>query len=543
MISRLAPSLRPHIGCNIIDINPGPALWSSKLHEFLQPRSHVLIEPDSTYHEPFLKPLLDASGSRYHLRDWNYQGSFDLNRYISEGLIATPQECNNAGGCPTPRNDSILVVTNWTRSAGRGRPNALIGAHRFLKSVQNMDGLNAEGPVRMLMWLPEAEKQSFLPQTVFHRSRFSLMLETYFHVEEIVTGGRQSKQRRETFLDIESGKRVARRMTAAGIEIPADRQDELQKKVQEILASSSGHETAVVTDAPRNWEKELQQLEGAFAEKEFAQYISSEERDKRCGTSRGVRRKYETAKFKRLQDLRWNLKFVDKKKVALDRFLADEAEIDALDIELLHSTLDPQQREATIIKRDEQYKSLKARLVHQSINFPSELAFRGDDRRAFLALEPPLLMWDRRKAEPLLAQESEITTQKTKISLLDFQPLTPNPYPMTMEQAVYFNHILLNLFHPGCNTLKLLNSVAPGAFEALAPLVPSLADPLKGGRGNMDELRVRCLTPKMAYGLALAWEQWAFKPDFLDVIGGDPRLEHPVPTLDGSALGPTVGQT
>ena len=545
MIHRLAPSLKPHIGCNIIDINPGPALWSSKLHDFLQPRSHVLVEPDPIYHEPYIKPLLDASGSRYHLRDWDYRECFDLNRYVSDGLIATSQGGNNAGGCSTSRNDSLLIVASLTRSIGRGRPNALIGANRFLKSAQNMDGLNAQGPVRMLMWLPEPEKQSFLPQTVFHRSRFSLMLEMYFHVEEIVTGGRQSRQRRETSLDVESGKRVARRMTATGIKIPPDRQDEIQKKVQEILASSSGLETTVATDAPRDWEKdwekELQQLEDAFAKKKFAQYVSPEEHPngKRDKTARGVIRKILTAKFKRLQDLRWNLKFVDKKKLALDRFLAEEAEIDALDIKLLHSTLDPQQRESTMIKRDELYKSLKDRLVYQTISFPSELAFLGDDRRAF-ALEPPLLMWDRRTAEPLLAHDDEIAPQKKKVSLLDFQPLVPNPYPMTMEQAVYFNHILLNIFLNGTNTPKLLNSVAPGAFEALAPRVPSLADPLKGGRGSADELRVRSLTPEMAYGLALAWDQWPFKPDFLDVIAGDPRLEHLVPSGAGGALGATV---
>ena len=530
MIHRLAPSLRPHIGCSIIDLNPGPALWSSKLHEFLRPQSHVLIEPESVYHEPFLQPLLHAPGSRYHLRDWGIKDAFDLQRYISEGLITLPRGGNNADDPPTQRNNSILIIANITRGAkiksGREQHESLFRTQAFLSSAQRMDGLNARGPVRMLMWLPEAEKQSMLPRTVFHRLRIALTLETYFHVEEIVSSGRQPRQRRQTALDIESGKQVARRMKAAGIEIPHGRQDETQMMVQELLAGSAIDQTTRLLDTPREWKKELEQLEEALAKNEFTKYLPPElvcadsESRRFPSTNNGLI----TSKFERLQRLRDNSNFVNKKRLALDRFLAEEAEIDALDIDILHSRLDTRQRETKTVQRDELYQSLKARLIDQTVQFPSELAFHSDDKRAF-ALGTPLLMWDRRNAEPLLAQEDEFMVQKP-ISLLDFQPLLPSPYPMTMEQTIYFDHISRNLFHNGSNTVRYLNSVAPGAFDALTPLVPSLADPLKGGRGNLDDLRVRSLTPEMVHGLALAWEKWPFKPDFLEVVARDSRLAH-----------------
>ncbi|KAL8793988.1 MAG: hypothetical protein Q9195_003394 [Heterodermia aff. obscurata] len=517
VIQRLGPSLKPHVGCSIIDLNPGPALWSSKVHEFLQPQSHVLVEPDPSYHDPFLKPLLEATGSRYHLRSWEIAKSFDLHRYIREGLIPSSQVDRNAGGTATQRNDSILILANATRGErkrrGRGKYESHFRAQTFCSSLQRMDGLNAQGPVRMLMWLPDAEKQTLLPRTVSHRTQLSLVLELYFHIEEIVTASRQAKERRETFIDIESGKRVARRMEAANIQIPQDRQDETQIRAKEALAKSSRKAAAQVRDDPREWEKELQELEEAYANKLFSEY------------SPGVRRGDgpQTPQFKRLQVLRHMLTFSEKRKVTLDGLLAEEDQIDALQIDLLYKNLTPEEREAATVKRDQIYKTFKDHVASSAALVPKQLAFRGDDRRAF-ALDPPLLMWDRRIAEPLLASENEFYHTK-RASLLDFQPLTPRPYPLTEEQWIYFDYILKTVLHYGNLTIKHLQSLAPGAFEALLPHVPSLVDPLKGGRAKHDELRARCLTPEMAHGLAMAWERWPLRPEIVDTISFDRGME------------------
>ena len=529
MIQRLGPTLKPHVGCSIIDLNPGPALWSSKVHDFLQPRSHVFVEPDSRYHEPFLKPLLEAPGSRYHLRTWEIAKSFDLYRYIREGLIPSSQVDGNPGGTANQRNDSILVLVNSTRGErkqhGRGKYESHFRAQTFCSSLQRMDGLNAQGPVRMLMWLPDGEKQSLLPRTVCHRTQLSLILDMYFHIEEIVTASSQAaKIRRETFIDIESGKQVARRMEAASIQIPQNRQDETQIRAQEALAKSSGEVATQVRDDPREWEKELQELEEAYANKIFSKY-----------TLPGARRGSvpQTPQFKRLQTLRHFLTFTDKKRVTVDGLLAKEDQIDALQIELLHKSLTPEEREAITVKRDQIYKTFKDHAASSADDVPNQLSFRGDDRRAF-ALEPPLLMWDRRTAEPLQAGESEFYNTK-KASLLDFQPLTPRPYPLTEEQWIYLDYILKTIMNYGNQTIKNLQSVAPGAFEALLPRVPSLTDPLKGGRAKQDELRSRCLTPEMAQGLAIAWERWPLRPDLVDTISLDGGVD------DFSNLGPGSG--
>ena len=519
MIERLGPSLKPHVGCSIIDLNPGPALWSSKVHEILQPRSHVLVEPDPKYHEPFLKPLLDAPGSRYHLRTWEPSKSFDLYRYIREGLIPNSHMDRNTGGTATQRNDSILILINTSRGErkfkGRGKFASHFRAQAFCSSLQRMDGLNAQGPVRMLMWLPDVEKHGLLPRTIAHRTALSLILDMYFHVEEIVTGGRQVRKRRETFIELESGKQVARRMGAASVQIPKDRQDDIQRRAQEALAKPSKETASQVRDDPREWETELQELEKAYANKLFSKFSKHALPEARQGSQQI------TPQFRRLELLRYALTHDDKNRMTIETLLAKEDQVDALQIELLHKCLTPKEREAITVKRDQIYKTSKDHAANSAVRVRKLLSFLGDDRRAF-SLEPPLLMWDRRTAEPLLADESEFYNAKSA-SLLDFQPLTPRPYPLTGEQWLYLDHMLRAIMNYG--TIKHLQSTAPGAFEALLPQVPSLTDPLKGGRAKHDELRSRCLTPEMAQGLAIAWERWPLRPDIVDTISLDEGVE------------------
>lgn len=63
ILTFVKPSLERHVGCDLVDIYPGAGLWSSKLHDALQPRSHILLEPDEELYRPFLEPLLAKKGA------------------------------------------------------------------------------------------------------------------------------------------------------------------------------------------------------------------------------------------------------------------------------------------------------------------------------------------------------------------------------------------------------------------------------------------------------------------------------------------------
>ena len=61
--------------------------------------------------------------------------------------------------------------------------------------------------------------------------------------------------------------------------------------------------------------------------------------------------------------------------------------------------------------------------------------------------------------------------------------------------------------------MRLLDTIAPAAYDALVPKIAEFTDPRKGGRKNADWLACRILSPKMMWRLAIEWDKWLFKPD------------------------------
>lgn len=492
-------------------------MFSSKLHDYLKPRSHILVEPIHDFHQPFLQTLVNAPDSKYHLRDWPYRDAVDLSTYIKDGLLPEFGEKPDSSQINAP-NHSILVLVNMARGKASRRENASkLNSHyrilSFMNALRNSAGLHSRGPVRMLLWLDDKEKNALIPQTVTTRKKISLQLETYCHVEEIIGGGSRGKQRRETALDVQSGIEVAKRMQVRGITIPFHRQDELQREVKQSMVSRDDHPQASPT-LGRDWQKELQQLQEAFDKGDFSQYEGGPPgpHEVRLPKKADIL----TPEFRRFRQLRSNAGLGKRQQTVLDGLLQQEAEIDTIQTEILHNNLNQVEREGKVNEQNRIRYELKTTLGRKEPSFVAKFAFIGDDRRA-LALDPPLLMWDRREAEPLLAQDGEFYGPH-KLALLDFRPLAPHPWPMTDEQTVLYDYFSTHMFYSGIQTLKALGQLAPGAFEALAPKVPELSDPLKGGRHDIDELRARNLTPELLYKITLAWASWPFRPSLAELF-------------------------
>ena len=522
VIQRLAPSLAQHIGCTIIDINPGIGLWSSKLHDYLKPRNHILIESKQNVYLPFLQPLLDAPDSRYRLKDWTDKYVWQPKRYVEEGLL---HNAEGHGGLPPTTeqpNNSILIIANLAgqrhRAVGEARATtfAHVKAIDFSHAVRYRSGFQSYGPTRMLMWLSDEDKRPLLPRTVGYRGKASVYMEANVHLEEIVgfPHASDAKIRREDALNVESSKRCAKRMQEKHIQIPLHRQP------------NPGDRRSGLSDVSRSWHRELQELEEGFRGGKFGQYEERQTAESIDGqlprvTSRKAKtrdKKTLTVEYKRMMTLRG---VANGQNVTIDRtntVLKRQEEIDEIDLDLHRNDIKVFEQEE-IIKaleskiqdfKDEIETSLTAKQV-------KTLYFLDDDRRAF-AMNPPLLMWDRRKAEPLSAEKDEFYAPG-ELALLDFQPKTTDQFPMTSEQSIYFDLISTSLLGPGGQaTLKHLKTVAPGAFDALVPQVPAIRDPRKGGRYDIDSVRARTVTPEMIHGLALAWDKWVFKPPIEDAL-------------------------
>ena len=521
VIQRLAPSLVQHIGCTIIDINPGIGLWSSKLHEYLKPRNHILMEPKQNVYLPFLKPLLDAPGSRYRLTDWPDPDPWHPQRYVGEGLLHNAE--GHGGPPPTTEepNNSILIIANLAAQPHKHTPVSMASSSAYAKAmhlayhVRHRSGFHSYGPTRMLWWLSDEQKRPLLPRTVANRGKVSVYMETSFDLEEIVGFPHTLNARilREGALDIESSMRVANRMQERNIKIPLHRQ------------ARPGDRRSDLSEISRPWHRELQKLEQDFHTGKFSQYaerpatelIGEHMSSTRSGKAKSKEKVAWTPEYSRMMTLRYSARSGNAKIDQINTVLKKQETIDQMNLDLHRGNIEALEKGDIIQALDSKIQEFKHELEKFTDKQLKSLLFIDDDRRAF-AMDPPLLLWDRRKAEPLLAQEDEFYPPG-KLALLDFQPRTTDEFPMTPEQSLYFDVISTCLLgKQSLATPTQLKVVAPGAFEALVPQVPAIRDPRKGGRYDIESLRTRSMTPEMIHGLAVAWDNWVFKPPMEDSL-------------------------
>lgn len=479
------------------------------------------MEPKQNVYLPFLQPLLDTPGSRYRLRDWPNSHIWQPKRYVEEGLL---HDAEGYGGPPPTTevpNNSILIIANLAgqRSKIVGESRAAVSAHvkaiDFSHAVRHQSGFQNYGPGRMLMWLSDEDKRPLLPRTVGYRGKLSMYMEANLDLEEIVgfPHASDAKIRREDALNIQSSEQVAKRMQVKNIKIPLHRQARLGDRISDL------------SEVSRNWHRELQDMEERFQSGKFNQYVEGPAAElidgdlSRATSGKAKRRKLVTLtpEYSRMMTLRY---VANGQNVTIDRIntmLKTQEDIDKVDLELHRDNIKAEDQKEIIKAMDSKIQVFKNKLETLTAKQMTGLFFLDDDRRAF-AMDPPLLMWDRRNAEPLSAHENEFYAPG-EIALLDFQPKSTNRFPMTSEQSVYFDLISTSLFGPaGKTTLKHLKTLAPGAYEALVPQVPAIRDPRKGGRYDIESVRVRAVTPEMIHGLAVAWDKWVFKPPLEDTL-------------------------
>ena len=476
------------------------------------------MENKQNVYLPFLQPLLDAPGSRYRLKDWPDSHIWHPSRYVEEGLLHDAE--GRGGPPPTTKepNNSVLIIANLVgqRYMAVGEQRTTIAAQLkaidFSHAVRHRSGFQKYGPMRMLMWLADEDKSALLPRTVGYRGKLAVYLESSFHLEEIV-GFSNTRIRREDALDIESSKQVAKRMEEKDIKIPSHRRFRPGDKVSNL------------SDISREWHKEFQELVEAFQAGKFSKWEQRPATKPDDGHMPGaisgeVQKKSRptlTPEYRRMRTLSFVATGQNTSIDKIKTVLKTQEKIDKMDLELHREGIKPSEREEVIRAMDSSIQHYKNELQTLTMKQLNKLIFLDDDRRAF-AMNPPLLMWDRRKADPLLAREDEFYATG-QVALLDFQSKTTDEFQMTQQQSIYFDMISTALFAPrGPATPKYLKTVAPGAFEALVPQVPAIRDPRKGGRYDVESVRVRAMTAEMIHGLALAWDNWVFKPPIEDAL-------------------------
>ncbi|KAF4535259.1 S-adenosyl-l-methionine-dependent methyltransferase [Lasiodiplodia theobromae] len=145
-----------------------------------------------------------------------------------------------------------------------------------------------------------------------------------------------------------------------------------------------------------------------------------------------------------------------------------------------------------------------------------------DSRRGFYQ-DPPLLAWDDRPFEPLTTEPHEFYPQQS-LCLLDSNP-QPAPQEFSEEYIEYWQRFVNKLFERSSRPIgKALDHLRIGSAEVILPQVGAIHDPRRGGSLDVEDVRVRSMTPEMSYEIVHAWKNWTFRPQDLEETLTQDRL-------------------
>ena len=544
VIDYLAPTLEQHKGCAILDVFPGACLFSRKLHDYLKPERHILMEPDERYVEQYVKPLLDKPGSTYrhtplvgaHSR--RFLENYD--KVLDDPLLFPKRPLLRADDPRLRQLDpSTLLIGNLARRGGAAGATSHVEIVHFVLHHLGYAALgnnvfNRNGLVRMLWWMDESYKRTLLPVTPVNKTAFSTGINLFsepsevagvVHSHHLSDGNVTQRRRRPGLIDDLNAQQVAQRMEEHGFVVPPGRQlqafepegtagpednikhiSPFERKIE--TAQALQEKASAIRERFRSishWKGALNQKGPGFSAKksgdadELEQHAMLEH--PQCIYLVDVyRRKSEMSRMRTPVFLDIALCIVNLE--ANYKRMEDEG----LDAEVLEKL------KSAILELDEVFYSF---IDGYASRMPATIADMVEEQIAFY-MDPQQLVWDRRLYEPLQANRGDFYPRKG-MALFDMMPhnrdLSVPDIATRHETSEVCQDFLKHLWVTRNDSIPYnLDRYAISAAEGLIPQVPAITDVRRGGRLNPQRVRVRMLTPEMLEGLVKAYMEWPFRP-------------------------------
>ncbi|KAH6653313.1 hypothetical protein BKA67DRAFT_492159, partial [Truncatella angustata] len=498
ILSYIGKSLEPHQGCDLIDLYPGAGLWSTKLHNFLKPRSHIMMEPDADLYRPFLEPLLERKGTTLIPKSgivWH-----ELNDILTPEHLPNQTVHHKDSPGANMKNDTLLVTCNLAFHPRKRlfsfESIAMLLIHQFMDAIKNGALFHKYGLVRMLLWVRREDKINILPRLIQNRRRPSTDAELYCEaINEVVTHGGPEKKdfNRDENIERASALAVLNRMKKANIKVPEGRESDAFK--QAMLDSALKPKAAPNPGScPPVMKRNYLEMQASLEEKQP---------------------QHGTAEFKRLQEYGWR-RTADTKRLERAHNLFSRHE------ELTQLKQAGKISDEELHAAEEQLSEIIDRLP---VFASSEFTSLRDNLHIWKQDEPAML-WDKRTVEPIIAEEQEFYPN-CDTCLLDIMPGPVHPLIRDIgagssRSGECFELIQKSMWaNPKAPIDKALDGVYPGAADWILPRCPSFRDPARGGclvNAKHMTLTVRTLNRKQWEELLEQWYAWPFHPEFRDLV-------------------------
>ncbi|KAK0611236.1 hypothetical protein B0T14DRAFT_403563, partial [Immersiella caudata] len=502
----IGPSLKRHEGCDIIDMYPGAGAWSNALHERLRPRSHILMEPNAGFYQPFLQSLLDKPGVVMEAKDgidWKELGEILTPKYLPH-QVEKPRTYGPDAE-PPQRNDTLLVTMNLSMHPSRrflGFDSlSLMVIHQLIGAIRTSGLFQKYGLVRMLIWTKPDDMRTALVRHVQGRRRGIIDAEMNTDwVREVAglglvepTERKKGHWSRSRHLDVQSAFNAARRMREHGIIAPPNRQSELLRMVQPFL--DSGLTEMPLSETPGSGAHIAEELE------ELQRRVSAGEIVK--GTAAFL--KY----TRRKHYYNWIMARNNQKADLMAGLDAVKDLYDAGDLEKAAQADAEWNQRFTGFVGPTRVQTISAR-----------------DNEHIFYQDPPVLHWDRRLYEPLIVRPEDFYPN-IPCALLDIQPKAPHWLfrdigPNSVYRAGDFFELILR--HTGNSAAmplsKAFASIYPGVKEGVLDQCRSIHDTSRHGSpvSGWGELSTRCLNEEQWVDIMQSWVHWPFGPNFFELV-------------------------
>jgi transcription factor 1 len=537
VLSYYGKSLERHRGCDILDINPGAGLWSQKLHDFLQPRSHVLLEPRPDQYAPYLDPLVNAPGSRYQIVQKDTMNLDTYRQVVDENVFPHQVRVDPHSTAEQKVNDTLLITgsLNWEpRLPGLNFDSmAKQLMHHFAAAAWTNDLFHAYGRVRTLIWFQHDDIRPLLSEAVAGFQKANAFLEMTHDLELVVVAPHRERMigrgalGREPQYEVESTVKAMARGREAGLELPKHRRELIHDVADEVAEKSGGSGISTSSSIVNHLDEKLRQgtvPSGLLTESHILNYkselalkdkhpevpwdkILSENKPTffQYAANRGhpAHPEFHTHSVRRSSVRRNNKIREDFEAIANTGEEMYTAECKIL------SLPDGPEKTELLAKIADLEAAWEAGVGKLNKNYTTAPYSEMDDRLGLRSPPYPRLQWDRRAFEPLVARSSEVWPAN-RVSLLSMEPHT-RPAGVTVDWYEWLQDFVYGLYQSQSDSVSVaLDKMQHGARDIISKC-PSLRDPAKGGRLNMEHLRVRMLTKEMILELLEAYRRWPFK--------------------------------
>ncbi|CAO2656407.1 Nn.00g052100.m01.CDS01 [Neocucurbitaria sp. VM-36] len=537
VLKYIGHTLEKHKGCDILDINPGAGLWSRKLHDLLQPRSHVLLEPRHDKFQDYLDPLLTAPGSTYSLVAED-PCELDTYRAMVTDRVFPHQKPRSRDDPHAQEPNNTLLVTGslvWDpRLPGLGFDSmAKQLFHHFAAAASTNDLFHAFGLVRTLFWVQQEDFSPMIAQSMAGMQKANRFLEMTHNINTVATALRTHRKLgkgssgREPQYEIESTIRALKVGRENGMKIPQHRRDSTYDFAQEINKLTNG--TGISRSGAIQDYLHKQQLAGkstiGLLQESFIELYDQE---------RSIRKEYpeleidqtvpEPGKkatprpdltghvaqeeirhyFKKRPNVWNNIKV----KAGVEELADIGEELYNLECRILEMEDGPQ-KDVNMKKLEDLDRIWQQRVDNFATNFSAAPISEVDDRLAIRTPPCPRLQWDRRPFEPLVMSPDEVWPQN-RLLLISAEPI-PTPSSQDPDWFEWMQDFVFGLYsQPAMSIDHALDKMQHG-LSGIIQDCPTLKNPKKGGRLLMHHLRVRMLTIEMIEELVSAYRNWPFK--------------------------------